>query len=309
MNYRLFALLERVLGPGIPTSGANVAFNSPFCVHYKKKLEINLNTVSGKNPWHCWISNERGRTIYSLFKKIKVDKKIYKELEECIDVIYSSPNEILDTALYLPNEFISLSNISKNNIKNKNIYNALLYLHSRGISAIDIKRYNIGMCETGDYKDKIIIPSYDKDGKLNYFIGRSIYNSKFKYKGPPVSKNVVAFEMYINWKLPIFLVEGVFDAISARFNAIPLLGKTVSTSLMQAIIDNKPPAIYVALDSDAATDSLFICKKFLSMGLDVYNVSLNKKDPSELGYQNFFELCLKSQLLTNETLIKMEIML
>ena len=41
------------------------------------------------------------------------------------------------------------------------------------------------------YDNRIIIPSYDSDGKLNYFVGRDIDNSKLKYKNPPVSKDVI----------------------------------------------------------------------------------------------------------------------
>ena len=80
INYKLVILLEKVLGSGKPTSGTNFAFFSPFCSHYKQKLEINLETLDGKNPWHCWISNEKGKTIYSLFKKLNVDKHLFDEL-------------------------------------------------------------------------------------------------------------------------------------------------------------------------------------------------------------------------------------
>ena len=38
-----------------------------------------------------------------------------------------------------------------------------------------------------------------------------ISEEKFKYKNPPVSKNVTIFENHINWKKPITLCEGVFD--------------------------------------------------------------------------------------------------
>ena len=69
---RLIELLERVLGKSKKTTGDNYAFYSPFTEHYKPKLEINIKTTSeGDNPWHCWISDEKGKTIRSLFKKEK----------------------------------------------------------------------------------------------------------------------------------------------------------------------------------------------------------------------------------------------
>jgi hypothetical protein len=48
-----------------------------------------------------------------------------------------------------------------------------LILKSRGITKNDIEKYNIGYCETGRYAKMIIIPSYDENGQLNYFTGRS----------------------------------------------------------------------------------------------------------------------------------------
>ena len=77
------------------------------------------------------------------------------------------------------------------------------------------------------YNIRIIIPSYDSDGILNYFIGRHFYGGKFKYRNPSISKDVVGFELFINWDEPIILCEGVFDAMAFKRNAIPLFGKNV----------------------------------------------------------------------------------
>jgi hypothetical protein len=40
--------------------------------------------MDGKNPWHCWISNEKGKTIHSLFKKLKVDRELFTELNKIV---------------------------------------------------------------------------------------------------------------------------------------------------------------------------------------------------------------------------------
>jgi type I restriction enzyme M protein len=44
--------------------------------------------------------------------------------------------------------------------------------------------------------------------------------------------------LFINWSLPLVLVEGSFDAIAVRRNAIPLFGKTISEDLRKKIIEN-----------------------------------------------------------------------
>jgi DNA primase len=308
MNYRLLSLLEKVLGKGRPTSGTNVAFYSPFCSHHKQKLEINLETVEGKNPWHCWISNEKGKTIYSLFKKIKVDKKILSELNDCVETNYTQFLKKEEDALKLPVEFKSLAKLSKNDLDIPQIKHALLYLRKRNITANDIRRYNIGLCIDGEYKNRIVIPSYDENASLNYFVSRAFLKDEFiKYKNPKVSKNIIPFEFYINWELPIYLVEGVFDAIAVKFNAIPLLGKSLSDSIKKKIIEKKPPCVYVALDSDAKRDSIRIIKSIAALGIPVYYADIKEKDPSEMGHGEFFNHVKNAIIVSNEDVLKLEL--
>ena len=163
----------------------------------------------------------------------------------------------------LPMEFVP---ILSGNTNDPEFRNAFRYLQSRGLSKIDILRHNIGFCASGRYKGYIIIPSYGFDGALNYFVGRSYYESDFPHKNPKVSKNVVGFELFVNWDEPINICEGVFDAMAIRRNAIPILGKSISTSLYKKIITSNVKDIYVALDTDARDRALEIGEKFLNQG-------------------------------------------
>ncbi len=173
MEDRLLALLELVLGKSKKTSGDNYAFYSPFVDHYKPKLEINIRINSkGDNPWHCWISDEKGKTIKSLFKKIRVSKQVWDEYNYIFSKVsrYSITDNVNDiTHVELPREFIPLYK-KQNTIQYKH---ALNYVLNRGITPEQIVKYNIGYCESGEYNEKIIIPSYDENGKLNFFVGRS----------------------------------------------------------------------------------------------------------------------------------------
>ena len=308
INYQLLELLEKVLGKGRQTSGDNVAFFSPFCSHHKQKLEINLDSSLRDNPWHCWISNEKGRSIHSLFKKIKVTRDVINKLEDITgSKIFFNENE-KQNELYLPTEFIQLSKLKSKDLQSPYIKNALHYLKKRGISAIDIIRYNIGYCAAGEYANRIVVPSYSAEGTLNYFISRSISDYGMKYKNPKVSKDIIAFDFYINWDMPIILVEGVFDAISAKYNALPLLGKFIQKQLKKKLIEKNVKKIYLALDSDALSDTLKIARYCINNGISVYYVDLDKKDPSEMGHDKFMEKYIQAKELTVSKLIKMEIM-
>ena len=285
MEDRLLELLESVLGKSKKTSGDNYAFFSPFVDHYKPKLEVNIKITSdGKNPWHCWISDEKGRSIKTLFKKLRVSKQTWDEYNSIFSRInryVHSDNQIQVNQVELPKEFKPLYKKS-NSFKYKH---ALNYLLKRGLRPEDIVKYNIGYCETGEYEDKIIIPSYDNDGKLNFFVGRSFYQSKYKHKNPKVSKDIVGFDLLVNWDIPLVLCEGAFDAIAIRRNVIPLFGKSIQSKLEQKIIGNSVKKLYIVLDSDAISNAIGLSKKFMSYGIETHLVDLGEEDPSEMGYE------------------------
>ena len=290
MEERLLELLESVLGKSKKTSGYNYAFYSPFVYHYKPKLEINIRINSkADNPWHCWISDERGKTIKSLFKKLRVSKQSWDDYNSIFNKLnrYSSEYDVSGVVeqVQLPKEFHPLYE-SSNSTKRKH---ALHYLLNRGFRVEDIVKYNIGYCEEGEYRDKVIIPSYDERGKLNFFVGRSFYQTQYKHKNPKVSKDIIGFDLLVNWDTPIILCEGVFDAIAIRRNAIPLFGKSIQSELEKKIIGNSVKKLYICLDSDALKNALGLAKKFMSYGIQTHLVDLGDDDPSELGYKKINE--------------------
>ena len=251
-NYKLLTLIETVLGKGRSTNKGNVAFHCPFCHHNKKKLEVNIIS----QHWHCWVCNAAGRKIITLFKKLNVERyKISKLFEYIEETEYRPKITTTNTkAVELPKEFRPLWKIDKTSPEYRN---AVYYLKKRNITIHDILKYRIGYCRKGPYKGKIIIPSYDANGSLNYFVARAYYEEdKFKHKNPPTSKDIVGFELHINWNLPIILVEGAFDAIAIKRNAIPLFGKTISNTLKTRIVKNGVKEIYICLDKDAKKQAL-----------------------------------------------------
>jgi DNA primase len=279
----LISLLSQILGDYKEFGKGEVYFSCPFCHNHKRKFAVNVI----KNAFHCWHCGARGRSLITLFKKLDVSPSQLKELRSLLsdDQINNYIEEDTNTDLYLPPGFKPLW------VPNKNIHylNAIKYLKNRGITGYDIIRYQMGYTMDGPYANRIIIPSYDSNNKLNYFLARSFYESGLKYKNPPVSKNVIVFENQINWKMPLVLCEGVFDAIAIRRNAVPLLGKFVPRKLLKAMIKNQVKEVYVALDDDAITEAREIEQSLSQYGIDVKLVNLDKKDPSELGFKDTWE--------------------
>jgi DNA primase len=304
-NLVLISLLESVLGKSKPTSKGNHSFHCPFCNHQKPKLEINILTNEKKeNPWHCWVCNTKGKTVHSLFKALKVDRSKSEQLD--VIIIPTKRQEIIYDQISLPKEFKSLNNLSGLS-KIEQIYakQALHFLHKRNITDNHIKKYNIGFCADGDYSNRVIIPSYDADGRLNYFIARSFeQEASRKYKNPSVqNKNIIGLEYFVNWEAPIVLVEGIFDALTIQRNVIPLFGKVLSEALMKKLVLSDTEKVYVALDKDAQREALQHCQTLMNYGKEVYLVEMDGKDANEIGFKNFLNIIENTYPLTFEKIM------
>ena len=142
------------------------------------------------------------------------------------------------------------------------------YLKKRSIGKNIIEKYNIGYCETGEYGGRVIFPSYDIHGDVNYFLGRSYDKySKLKYKNPDIPKSEIIFnEDKIVWDSNIYIVEGVFDHIVVP-NSIPMLGKVMSENLFSKLVRKAECKVIILLDSDAYNDSVKLYKKLNSTKL------------------------------------------
>ena len=277
-------------------------FWSPFISHHKPKLQINVQT----QKWHCWVSNQGGHNLFQLFKKLKASKEHFDELVELVGdkkYVKRNTNKEDKKIVRLPNEFKPLW-LDGNSIIRKH---AIVYLKNRGITLVDIIRYGIGYCEEGLYANRIIVPSYSSDGELNYFVGRDIYEGGMKYKNPPVSKDVIGLDLFINWNEPIVLCEGVFDAIAIRRNAIPLFGKTIPKSLMKKIYEKQVKQIYILLDSDAIMDSIKMTDSLMKNGINVYYVNLSEEDPSDMGFKKVINLIKETKQTSFSDLMRMKL--
>ena len=291
---KIVSLLNRVLkSQGQQLTKENeYMYWSPFVAHHKPKLQVNIK--SGK--WHCWVSGEGGHNLFQLFKKLKTTKKHYDELKELSDDFVSYkyiPKTESNKEVKLPDDYKPMWIQSKAPIYK----HALKYLKSRGISEDDMIKYSIGYCEDGLYSNRIIIPSYDNEGKLNFFVGRDVFDSKLKYRNSPTPKDIVGFELFVNWEEPILLVEGALDAITAKVNSIPLFGKTIMNNLKRRILEKKVKTLYVALDNDALKDSMRIVEELMNEGIKVHMIKMTEKDPNDIGYEKFTDI----KDLTEET--------
>lgn len=258
----IISILESFLGePRSHTeSTGQISFDCPACSldkgmsngDGKGNLELNYNEGVFK-CWACKDINDMHGTITKLIKRFGTSSNL-KEYRLFKPDIKDRPQKIL-LELKIPEGFRFLKDCTSRDFK---YTTAINYLTSRGITSDIIEKFNIGYTTKGKFFNRIIIPSYNENGILNYFVARwfDSHYTKLKYLNPEdIEKQAIIFnENKINWDATIYLVEGVVDHIVVP-NSIPLLGKYISDILLDAIYEKANAGIVILLDSDAFEDA------------------------------------------------------
>jgi len=290
-------LLKSVFNYGYQQKNEHLFF-CPICPvpHHKPKLSVNLK----KNKFHCWICNAGGESVYYLIKRFGKFSQQQEWLSYTNEKDVSEFNilrdkrtekETVKTKVELPEEYISLSFVDYNKPSFLEIIKARNYLlHERNLTEIDIIKWRIGVCLDGFYKNRLLFPSYDCSGELNYFISRGYDKKTFPtYLLPNIDKDIVFNDFDIDWSRDIVLSEGIFDVVVINGNGIPLLGSSIREN---SILFNKlvlsDGDIYLALDEDAYKKQIKIVKMFLEYGKDVYFVNtFGYKDVGNMTKKEF----------------------
>lgn len=284
-------------------------FYCPKCKHHKPKLSVNIET----DIYHCWVCDKRG-TLLSLMYEIQASGKhiaeyINKHKAKNIYVKKSLQNTY---SIKLPTEYQALHN-SRNSIICKKAFS---YLQDRKVPDDFIVKYKLGYCVSGDFSGRIIIPSFDKNGNLNFFTGRDITGeSKVPYlndlKLPKGYKNTIIInELNIDFSKTVVLVEGYFDMFNSVANTIPLCGSTINREslLFKTLVQNNSDVI-LALDPDAFyKKTLPTAQLMMSYGLTVRCADFRPyKDLGKMQKDEGLERIAKSRSLDETFLRRMKL--
>lgn len=235
-----------------------MSFNCPVCSYDIKGLDVgdgkyNLEINYKLNVGKCWVCCDTHNTHGSLKKLIRTfgTKKQLRKYEILRPDDDGERPKKHYKKIKLPAEYISFDDVSAGLKMTPQYKQAWRYIKKRNITDEQIKKFKIGFCYRGEYENRIIIPSFDRDGQLNYFIARSYLTyTKMKYKNPEAEKEIIIFnENLIDWDKPIYVVEGAFDSIFVP-NSIPMLGKHMGDFLFNYLYDHAKEIIII-LDADA----------------------------------------------------------
>jgi hypothetical protein len=172
----------------------------------------------------------------------------------------------------------------------------------------DAWHYRLGISEDSRWRRRIIMPSYDEEGSLNFFVARNFdaLDRRTKYDNPDDDKYGVVFnELNINWGERLVICEGPFDLIKCGDNSTALLGSDFSpkSRLFSQIMMHGTP-VALALDGDMwSKKTPKIAKLLKEFDVDVLVVDTREiKDPGSTTKKIFKELLSSAKPPTWENL-------
>jgi hypothetical protein len=265
--------------------GINISIWCPFCKHSNRnKLKLVLHLE--KNFWHCWLCDKKGSDVSYIvgrFNKSKVNesKNLFKRKNKVNEISINLFGEELPdneeiNIVEIPDGFQLLTNNFSSN--NPDIRDVFKYAIGRGINKHKMSLLRLGVSLSFEFKRSLIIPSFDAEGEINFYTARRIdvdTSSPIKYKNASISKKDIIFnELFIDWSLPLTIVEGPLDLLKTNDNATCLLGSslTYDMKLFKKIVENKTE-INLALDKDV----YFKAVKIANL-LHEYDVKVNILD-------------------------------
>lgn len=255
--------------------GINVAIScvnkkcSTFSKPHKKKLCLRVDNEF----YHCWVCGYRGKGLARFFKyyahrhsataALLFEKQLKEKAEE------------VEERIALPSGFKLLAEVS--NHDDPDLKACRNYAIQRGLTEKQLWYFRIGAVSSGSLRRRVIIPSFDEVGFINYYTARSIDRSTRKYVNPKVKRSEIIFnEININWSDELVLVEGPFDLAKSVYNSTCLLGSTLTQHhmLFNSIVKNKTPVI-LALDPDAKQKTQKIASLLSSFDVDVKTLDIS----------------------------------
>ena len=267
--------IEGLFGKGILASNSkNFDVVCPLCPKKQARSKPKLAIRTEDDAWHCWICGNKGSSLASLIYKSCGVGAYTEYCARFLDPSRQQRTRVeidkLPEEIRLPRDFRLLATASS---VDPDVRSLKYYLSDRGLTERDLWYFKLGMSDDPRWKRRIIVPSFDANGKLNYFVARTIDKKRFpKYDNPEVHKTKIIFnELNIDWGRRLTLCEGSFDMFKCGDNAVPLLGSELNEhyALFTAIIVHKTP-VTLALDADVwDTKVPAIAKRLMEYNIDV----------------------------------------
>ena len=273
--------------------GSELSVRCPFCGKPgKSKMCIIIDT----DVYHCWVCESKGRGLAKLIAKVN-SSKVEEYFERYASILKHKVEEIEpEFKIELPEDFRMIMVGNRTDPSWKAITR---YALNRGFNKQTLWSFRVGYSSTFQWQRRLIIPSFDIDGNLNYVTGRSIDpENTFRYKNLSAPRNTVVFnELDIDWNSPLLLVEGPLDLVKVKMNKTCLLGSSLNPDslLFRRIVENKTPVILI-LDQDAKRKALKIADTLSNYSIPVrLNFPPGTSDLNDMNEKNIEHLIKAAQ--------------
>lgn len=279
VNLRKVALLKRAFGePEVSRDGKEALLVCPNCKRVgktKRKLSVRLED----GVYHCWVCELKGKNLAYLFREFApAHQEALRDSGFSVGVIghtEAQGDAEEPVVLSVPPGFILLADSARS--PDPDVKDCIRYCRARGLTQGDLWYFKLGTYLSGRYRRRVVMPSFDAEGALNYFTARAIDDcAGMKYLNSKVPRLEVIFnELNIDWAEPLTLVEGPFDLVKTTDNATCLLGSNLpKTSALFRQIVRHGTRVTLALDPDARRKSHAIAKLLSSYGIEVLTVDV-----------------------------------
>jgi DNA primase len=277
-------VIDEAFGKGLMArDGINYSVRCPLCKE-KKAGKLKLVIKLDDDRYHCWVCEAKGKSVWRLIARLRPDMRpLLAQFDARAHLFNESDaeQEQEPLELVLPDGIVYLGRSTRE----PDALAALAYLKDRGVSSTMISRWRIHAGVRGKLRRHVFFPSFDAEGKLNYYVARAIDETQYRYRNASVPKSSIIFnEIDIDWNQEVTLVEGIFDALKCPDNCVPLLGSSLSKSslLFEKLVKNGTK-VRICLDSDLPQKSYNIAKMLTEYDCDVTIAFPPGKDLGDLS--------------------------
>ena len=250
----MYAHFEQVK---LSKNGTHFLARCPLCGDSKKnpyKKRFNLDYYDGVPGWNCFNCDEHGNfyDIYSRmigisyedavdrlknekWDKDRVKRRIQKKKKKKEVVEFTHYNWIKEDCLKPSERYVNAL---------KKFYNDRL---------IDPTKNKLYICYQGTYRNRIVIPIFDKDDNIVYFQARRIPTTGLipKYDNPASPKEIIIMNSHLfNLDKYIVVSEGIIDAWMVGTQGTTCLGKYISEEFLFQLFTMTSKGVIIALDND-----------------------------------------------------------
>lgn len=186
-------------------------------------------------------------------------------------------------------------------ISNRGITDDLMHWYKLGVGSMKLSTVDPEHRDRYAGSGRVIFPDYDKDGKIEYWVGRSFVNHRSKYKNCRCDSRDKIYNLGNLQRKGetgnVIITEGPISAIMAGKNAVATYGKNVTKDQIIRLVKEKFSSYIVALDGDTrkeviirqtkrfvASHTFYVASALKSYGCDVYVVDFGEdEDPASIS--------------------------